>query len=458
VPTVSHLPQLFHVLLDGGAVAGDTQLRIFRFAQATKKTDLMVRLAGLPTLTGEVDAALFSVKVAAVRAAWLARPGRPVADITAAVRNDSRVAVLKTVAGLPNLPDEVYDWAAAAGHTDVDTALLANDQAAGRARTAAAVRQITEEQVFGDSDMWRKVQHVCKDVEGAADAVISAGAPHWVLGQLADVRHLNEASVDRLLDLLEEVLTSAGDDERLPYRIMAGLTESVPMSPAQRTRLAGLALNRQGNLVPRLRGSHDWSNRDLARKVAGRRAGTAPEPDVPAALDAMVDFAVRRSDRIIAGRVLQHPDVTAVQVWKLRANGVLRHVPAGFIDRYAGDPAMTAAVLTHAEIDDTTLDSAADPVAVLKEYLKLYLDNGMRFKFPLMQSRYLRDEHVRILPVRVLTSEDYPSEVRRPLAAWVDRQTGGGAAWETFEALSVDETMLLGDAVDASRLIAEPAG
>ena len=103
------------------------QAHILDWGTGNSRHTLLAGLAAHPSLTQEMDDALAKIPAHSVQAAWVARPGRSVAELTEKATKDKRVAVQALLAQLDCLPDAAYEALAKAKSPKVAFPLAENE-------------------------------------------------------------------------------------------------------------------------------------------------------------------------------------------------------------------------------------------------------------------------------------------------------------------------------------------
>jgi hypothetical protein len=463
---VTDLTSLYQAMLTSPAITAATQQRILRYARTAKNTGLLVRLANLPNLDPDVDDVLGLITIAAVRAAWLTRPGRRAANITAALQTETRSAVCVAVAAVAGLPGDVYDRLADLGDGKVAKALLANRAVPASVKLRAS-RTFTDLPFTYSRTMSTMLATAVQQEPGIETVFAMHGCDRWLIEHGAGSVALTDEALERIVTIVAAAALPDGvrNDVTLPWWTpLRSLAGNPRLTPDQATRLLSAATV-NGSIVHPYR-NDPMSDAALAEKLtaAAKRTGfyqpgTTDGASTTADLDGLVKVACRNRDLRLGLQILAHPLLTAGIARTLRLSLFSHGVSDEVLHRHTASPEIQAALLADDfDLRDDDLNRTADPSQVLLAYLQ-HVPNARIRKVPGEQARtskYLTEVHLRALPVAALTDLGYAG-LRERLAIYLGEQLVGDHEWETFEAMAQDPSAIVGDCLDTAHLMLEQA-
>lgn len=214
----SQITALYTNLVSSTAVLSDkTQARIFAYARLTKDTVLAAALAKRSDTVDSIDKSLAKWDAAKVQAAWYARPGRPVEQITAQLEREDRITVLEVLAGIDGLTPEVYAMCARKNVARIALPLIANPAASAddkiqAARTLATLRDSLT------YDRRAKLDELFQHMDDASiEAYVSATTdPRHVVAVLADRISINESTALHLCSLAAKLIKDTRKEWKKP--------------------------------------------------------------------------------------------------------------------------------------------------------------------------------------------------------------------------------------------------
>ena len=112
--------------------------RVYVYADRSKDTDLLSRIAQHRNLDAELESTLAARSEADVLSAWAGRPGRTTEQLMARFAKEKRATLLTSLAQRADLPEELYNQLAGSGLATVCEAVALNGAAPLAARVTAA--------------------------------------------------------------------------------------------------------------------------------------------------------------------------------------------------------------------------------------------------------------------------------------------------------------------------------
>lgn len=131
--------QMFSSLLErGGDIDPELQRQALRYSEKAGNDSIVVQLAGLESLDPKVEASILKSKNLDVLKAWASARGRDVDVIVKRLAKEKRVTLLEGLAGMPDLPQELYQDFASRGSTSLGWVLLGNPAVDNAVRLSVA--------------------------------------------------------------------------------------------------------------------------------------------------------------------------------------------------------------------------------------------------------------------------------------------------------------------------------
>jgi hypothetical protein len=456
--------KLYTTLLNSQRLGSETQRRILDLATIHKKTALVARLAKRADLAPEIDQALRKVTAAPVRAAWLARPGRPACEIEAFAMTETRVSVCEVIAAAPGLTSRVYEEMLSRDLIAVHAALAGNPDVSLDIRKRAALAVAGMEEHYYDH-----VEAVDKLIElepAFVNAVVQAATTavdYW-----ADHPALTGVGLTHLTARLTNYLRSDETSRHSGYRY-GSLLKKLTGHPGLTSELAVAILTEllepdgspkqfDEKRMAAISADVYTSLRQAASNVIPTRPdvnGVAALTD-PAGLHDLTLKAIEASDRdlMIAAAGNRH---ATRQTLRALSKAFARSVPAEVVEANQDRPENLAILLSAGGLYETDLNRVADPTAVLIAYIRLrrQLSGGRGTwltNIEMMNRKHFTGPVLLELPARALISDDF--EVLHPaLATAAADIVDDGAVWSVFESLlDADETLSLRECAEAAQL------
>lgn len=235
---------------DGNALSTALQERIYRHCTTCKDTPLLVTLAKYPHLDAGIDASIKEHDDLEVVVAWATRPGRTSAELAARLLSDKRVAVLKPLAALPDLPAEVYETIAKINSANLAEILAGNPSVPLPIRIKK-IREHVKRMPRGANHRHEERLHaLCMDPKGPNGEIGVANhaqpmyeaiaettlVPPYVVACLSK-QYIREKDLDRWIDNFEAISENAGSDWRGYLATMITLIASRNTDDARQVRL-----------------------------------------------------------------------------------------------------------------------------------------------------------------------------------------------------------------------------
>jgi len=210
---------------DGNALSVEMQERIYRHCVARKDTPLLVTLAKYPYLDAGIDARIKDHDDLNVIVAWATRPKRTSTELTERLLSDKRVAVLKPLAALPDLPAEVYETIAKVDSANLAEILAGNPSVPLPIRIKK-IREHVKRMPRGAGRRHDERLHaLCKDPKGPNGEIGVANhaqpmyeaiaettlVPSYVVACLSK-QYIREKDLDRWVEHFDAIAANAGSD------------------------------------------------------------------------------------------------------------------------------------------------------------------------------------------------------------------------------------------------------
>lgn len=203
----------------------EMQERIYRHCVARKDTPLLVTLAKYPYLDAGLDTRIKEHDDLNVIVAWATRPNRTSAELTARLLSDKRVAVLKPLAALPDLPAEVYQTIAKVDSANLAEILAGNPSVPLPIRIKK-IREHVKRLPRGANNRHEERLHaLCKDPKGPNGEIGVANhaqpmyeaiaettlVPAYIVACLSK-QYIREKDLDRWVENFDAISANAGSD------------------------------------------------------------------------------------------------------------------------------------------------------------------------------------------------------------------------------------------------------
>lgn len=235
---------------DGNALSTAMQERIYRHCIARKDTPLLVTLAKYPHLDAGIETRIKGHDDLNVIVAWATRPNRTSAELAERLLSDKRVAVLKPLAALPDLPAEVYETIAKVDSANLAEILAGNPSVPLPIRIKK-IREHVKRTPRGSSHRHEERLHLlCADPKGPngeigvanhAQPLYEAVAettlvPPYVLACLSK-QYVREKDLDRWIENFPAIASNAGSDWSGYLARIVTLIASINTDDARQNRL-----------------------------------------------------------------------------------------------------------------------------------------------------------------------------------------------------------------------------
>lgn len=465
------------------------------YAESVGATDLLEQLARHPRLDPATDARLACRSEAAVRVAWISRPGRDPKTIQTILGQESRISILAAVAALTTIDDGLRSELSALGHPRVAEALLRSgcatrpvQLAAYRTLAAATTLPAATAQVLIDA-------LADSEVLASVAGIVTSRFAEWVLYALTkqDLRlaegvyqHLFDV-ISASVDLRAKAASPAIRDQsqgRSYYEVTAvGWLRNLAALPGAPQTVA-VQVQQTVSALCQLAGLHSESGCDatdlgpLGKALLEARSDLAAMGPAweaarscdPRRLHAIAAGAIETDNAYTAAAVLLncHTETSTVEaLWSTRS-GLRRCAHAAAVaraHRARADTLLTLMDLSGPADLREILGAVDDPSLLIGQYLNLLAACGpdivpikrdhlnTLLEHPLMTADLLRR-----VPVRAV-AEFCPSPTRRPafaaaLAAVLQPAVETPQVAAALAALAASSEGRLGDLVAAAQAAA----
>lgn len=210
---------------DGNALSTEMQERIYRHCVARKDTPLLVTLAKYPYLDAGIDARIKDHDDLNVIVAWATRPKRTSKELTERLLSDKRVAVLKPLAALPDLPAEVYETIAKVNSANLAEILAGNPSVPLPIRIRKIREHVRRIPRGAQHRHDERLHALCKDPKGPNGEIGVANhaqpmyeaiaettlVPSYVVACLSK-QYVREKDLDRWVEHFDAIAANAGSD------------------------------------------------------------------------------------------------------------------------------------------------------------------------------------------------------------------------------------------------------
>lgn len=483
------------------------QEQIFTYAKSNKDFELLATLALCPSLSSTLDEKLGSIPSAKVQSAYVARPGRTPAQLSAKARKDHRVVVCELLAELPNLELSAYEALSKNKSDRVLLALAKNQAAPTQIRESAlavlacntaslASQALHEYSVLATGEyhlMGPALQAILAKTKEEAKSrrlvSLSSSSPQlralqiFMSDNVVGLDDLPPTAATSLLELLlisfdsavkqhnavtpttPQTSVSYNYERRRVYTAFAHVVNQVfvaldsPVATAEfRARAADIALELKGalqkettslveKLLTRLTEPAPITPRNSASVIA---ALTDPE-ELLAVANAIDKNTMNYKAPVLA--LLSNPNsdlrvVTAVFSKRLSTIDGKRAFLARIDDTLVAAEIAASSVMT---VTDELLAKAADPEALMEA---LFERRPEKFVSQLDDSHFLTRSLARKVPVEFLSGVSRNSfSTTSPLASLVSKEITSALgesprAWALFEDLVTSSPGTLGSLLD----------
>lgn len=227
------LTSLYQSLLLAEGLTPRQLAGICDYAESTGDTDLLAQLARYPHLDPATDARLARRPEAAVRVAWISRPGRDAETVREVLGQEGRISILAAVAALTTIDEVLRSQLSAIGHPRVAEALLRTGCATHPVQVAA-YRTLAAATTLPAATAQLLIEALADgEILASVAGVASSRFAEWVLNALAnqDLRlaenvyqHLFDV-ICSSVDLRAKAASPAGRDQSqgVTYREVAAV-------------------------------------------------------------------------------------------------------------------------------------------------------------------------------------------------------------------------------------------
>lgn len=429
-----------------------TQKSLFNYFLRQKKYRELGRLAARPDTIAELDATLRSRNELGVLTGWLARPGRTGDEIVSRLAKEKRVTALVTLAGVENLPHDVYERLAKFESPKISEALLANLSVPREIRVRRASMLFADDH-YGQWNAAAASKPSVESDPGFVDAL--AGVVDSVTGIVFCLENskVNAENSSRFLKLAiasekaEKSNSSSSRYYRTGSEEVFCLLASADLTDDDAKTLVK-ALSRNAKNQSR------YGRNDIDRALAVLESRGSEFNQLLTEFEECTD-PIRAGERfnalISSGSTYQKERVLSVACHH-------KALPASFMIPYSDDikDADTAALVEEwdrrgdvrslAEAMLRTfyaahwLDSVQDPLGLLVEIFRLCAETGQEQPYWLMRHPVLLEDPDRVVEVlgwaQLLTLSAEDERLKKAVTEQVTKRLGSDPLlWENFDAI-----------------------
>jgi hypothetical protein len=453
------------------------QKRIFAYGVQNKCQDLLTRLTAHRALHPEVDLLLSRVDIAAVKAAWAARPGRSVQELVDLVSTETRSTVIAAFAEREDLPVEVFT--AIANKASGQGALLAlakNPAAPQEARETAAIRvakALPSPGVTYNMEYSRrndKFTALFATSPELAEPVAAVSKHIPTLFSAASASPLSFETQRRIADLvLVEVNKQLADGHFSHHQynwvvsLSRALTERGNVGPeacqvlgdvladlASRCTKAGGWVANAGaeftRVAAALQTAIGTSTSDFITAVNAAQSAEAIERVITQAQGSMTRHTTGMDTFGLA--VVAHPKATDEQVERIL--GQMSWQAHRNTTKAITDPARMVLVIAARPwlgIDEN-LVRTTDPQGAFLLLAHKMIERQNSLGEDMLRSRYMTPSIIAKLPLGALVSQEMPGPLASAVSALLVERLGSQEHWSTFESLGSDFKGSIEDLLD----------
>lgn len=184
------------------------QRRILAFAKQEKDFDLIAKLCLHPKLDPEIDLEIKEIEAAVVKVAWLARPGRTLAELVEFTKDEKRGSVLSEVVSRADMPTELYEQVATNSRgQEALVSVVCNQAISDDIRKKALMRLANLLPKNSTSSKLDKYyQYFLTSYTELLQPVADQSFHLPLLKQVLNAGDVDHASQERIADLLAEVV------------------------------------------------------------------------------------------------------------------------------------------------------------------------------------------------------------------------------------------------------------
>jgi hypothetical protein len=238
------------VSTDENALSVAMQERIYRHCTARKDNALLVTLAKYPHLDAGIDACIKGHDDLNVIVAWATRPNRTSVELAERLLSDKRVAVLKPLAALPDLPAEVYQTIAKVTSANLAEILAGNPSVPLPIRLKKIREHVKRIPRGAGHRHDERIHALCVDPKGPNGEIGVANhaqpmyeaiaettlVPPYIVACLSK-QYIRATDLDRWVENFDAIAANAGSDWRGQLATIITMIASHNIDDARQTRL-----------------------------------------------------------------------------------------------------------------------------------------------------------------------------------------------------------------------------
>lgn len=267
------------------------QERIYAYAVAKKENALLVTLARYPGLDDTIDDRIKTHDDLDVLVAWAGRRGRSAQQLSERLLSDKRVAVLKPLAALRDLPAEVYRAIAKIDSVHLAEALAGNTSAPVEIRIAKLREHVKKMPRGAHSSHDERLHKLCANPKGPNGEILGVDDSQRMYEVVAETTlvapyvlaclskpYVRDKDLDRWIENFDTI-AGGGYEWRTEIGTIVALMASKNTDPARHSRLVGkvqeyITKHGQNYRTAQLQNalaklvSHDQELEDMFRELA----------------------------------------------------------------------------------------------------------------------------------------------------------------------------------------------
>jgi hypothetical protein len=449
---------LYRGMLQSADLSLSAQLNIFRYGTSQRRPKLLAGLAAYVDLHPDLDVELGKLSNAWVKAAWVARPGRPLELLTEIARADTRATVLLEIASRQDLPAEVYSIIAGREFINLDWALLENPAVSADVKLGVALHlDRTAKELEGSAS---RLANALGDLPEVHDTLVKSTGHPAFLTALSDSDALSAAAMlkiaNAIIAVVHDLWAQAADGVQYPHHphawVLGEALDKLLNNPATSAveAKALLAVAEAAGVTPA--GGNTMLTDKLKLAAADARTYLFDQAKAASTVDELqrlTDIAVSDEDHRLLLAVVANRHTTPELAYEIGAKLAPQERARAVRLRRDSLDVQVALFATMWEITDADLEHTGHPEEALKRLLRISGGVDDARWFALQRSKFLGLEHVSVLSVDVLWRTDVNAEVRALTTKLVEERLGSNPArWEVFENLLATPPGCLGDTLD----------
>jgi hypothetical protein len=465
------ITSLFETLLTSDDLTVALQKRIFQHGVRHQETGLLAKLALHPSLDSEIDEKLKVETAAAIRAAWISRPGRTADAVANMVNKEKRATILTALASQQDLPVQAQEVLIdQTKNLNVLCTLATNPHADVNMRRRAAdklVEQLIITDLLGLSEKQLAfVRRVRDGYPGYLGEIVPTTDNLHVLFVAAGSMDIDPETQRRMLTLFISTFKAAlvlppssqynyGSESQSQFRTLVDdLCESSNIDNEARVLMHNTLQE-----IMKLYEKDTYRRRDFESTIktlkdcTGSQYGEILEElkDVNS-IEGFTAFIIRVNKTVnakkmsfrsgflhaLATQIVSSPlctieHIAAMEEW-------YSWYSAADLVKLTPDPRKQAAIVDaqRFSIDySSVLDAVNDKGALINEMISLAVQNSDRYVVSsLMESSHFAAVNLKKVPLSMIAELELGSEFKRLLQEILTEVAGDDAIWSVIESLS----------------------